>query len=147
SLVIFVSRQNERISMEAATIILIGVILSISSHVFPWYTTALLPWIAILVGPVWARWAPNGLQGKGIAVAMAWYFVSVTIFGYFFRSTVDWYLYYWFVYDIVIAGLIIASAVGFIRKRYTKAQQITLLREENTRSIYAKNESVRRNQR
>src|SRR5262249_750835 len=66
SLVVLLLRLRERISVEGATLLLIGTFLSISSHVFPWYTTALLPWVAMLVSPLWIR---NRLSGKGIAIA------------------------------------------------------------------------------
>ncbi|HWS84264.1 MAG TPA: glycosyltransferase 87 family protein [Ktedonobacteraceae bacterium] len=48
-LAIWWQRQRERISMEVATLILIGTVFSVSTHVFPWYNTALLPWVALLV--------------------------------------------------------------------------------------------------
>lgn len=104
SLLILVLRLRERISMEAAILVLIGIVFAVSSHIFPWYTTALLPWVAMLVGPVWTR--AGGLSGKGLAVAMAWYFACVSIISYFFER--DWSLYYLLVYDVVLLGLGIA---------------------------------------
>ena len=53
SFIVFVHRWRNRISIEAGTLLLFGVILSISSHVFPWYATTLLLWIPLLVGPFW----------------------------------------------------------------------------------------------
>ncbi len=108
SLIVFLLRARERISMEAATMVLIGVIFAISSRVFPWYTTTLLPWIAMMIGPVWRG---RELSGKGIAVATAWYFTCISLIGYFFAYTVDWQGYYLIVYCVVIAFLAIAAFI------------------------------------
>jgi hypothetical protein len=102
---ILVLRLQDRISMEAAILVLIGTIFVVSSHIFPWYTTTLLPWVAVMAGPVWTR--AGGLNGKGLAVAMAWYFACASIISYFFVR--DWTLYYLFVYDVVLLGLGIAA--------------------------------------
>jgi len=112
SLVVFVLRQRERLSAEVATLVLIGTFLSISSHVFPWYTTALLPWVAMLAAPLWTR---EGLSGKGIAVAAAWYFPCASLLGYFFAYTNDWQVYYALVYGILMAGLGLAAIAGMTR--------------------------------
>jgi len=109
SLVVFVLRQRKLISVEAATLLLVSIFFSISSHVFPWYTTALLLWVVVLVGPLWTN---KGLSGKGLAVAMAWYFACASMLGYFFAYTVNWSVYYALVYDVVIAGLGLAAILG-----------------------------------
>jgi hypothetical protein len=108
SLAVLILRVRERISVEAATLLLIGIFLSISSHVFPWYTTALLPWVVMLVGPLWTR---KGLNGKGIAIAAVWYFTTASLLGYFFNYTFDWSLYYALVYGVVMGGLALAVTV------------------------------------
>jgi hypothetical protein len=122
SLVVFFLRVRERISMEAASIVLIGVIFAISSHVFPWYVTALLPWIAVLFGPVHCG---RKLLGKGIAVATAWYFVCISPIGYFFTYEPGWLWqgYYVTVYCVVVAFLAIAAFTGVI---YLFAQRRTV---------------------
>lgn len=106
SLIVLVQRLRGRISPESATLLLIAIFLSISSHVFPWYTTALLPWVVMLVGPLWK------IDGKGIAIATAWYFTCTSLTSYFFTNTLNWSLYYIFVYGIVIAGLTVAGIVN-----------------------------------
>nr|MDQ2718095.1 hypothetical protein [Chloroflexota bacterium] len=133
-------RLRERISMEAGTLILIGTIFAVSSHIFPWYTTALLPWIALLVQPIWivhirghrdeARgtfWlrAVQTVHSKGLAVAMAWYFTCISTIAYFFDTRPDWSRYYFLVYDVTLAGLLVAAFVGImhIRHRYAKPSQ------------------------
>lgn len=107
SLVVLALRRR-KVGMEATILLLIGTILAISSHVFPWYVAVLLPWIAILIGPMWTH---QRLNGKGLAVFMAWYFTVASLAGYFFRDTLDWHVYYWYVYAVVIAGLGIAFIV------------------------------------
>ena len=67
-----------KVSMEVTTLLMIGAILAISSHVFPWYATAFLPWIAMLIGPLWTR---RRLSGKGLAILMTWYFTTATLSG------------------------------------------------------------------
>ena len=109
SLVVLLLRLFKGISIEAGTMLLIGTFLAISAHVFPWYIPALLPWIAILIGPLWTRRGPSP---QGLAVGIAWYFVCVSLTGYFFSNTLDWHIYYEFVYDVVMAGLGIALVLG-----------------------------------
>ncbi|MBV9232160.1 MAG: DUF2029 domain-containing protein [Chloroflexi bacterium] len=110
-------RWRQRISMEAATLILIGAIFVVSSHIFPWYTTALLPWVVMLVGPVWTR--TEGLSGKGIAIAMAWYFPFISITAYFFNGLPNWIIYYLLAYVVTSLGLIIAALVGWRQTKVT----------------------------
>jgi hypothetical protein len=109
SLAILLLRLFKSISLEGATMVFIGTVFAVSSHVFPWYTTALLPWVAVLVSPLWTH---QGLSAKGLAVAMGWYFPCVSLFGYFFNNTRDWHVYYQFVYAVVMAGLGVALIVG-----------------------------------
>ena len=98
-----------KVSMEVTTLLMIGAILAISSHVFPWYATAFLPWLAMLIGPLWTR---RHLSGKGLAILMAWYFTTASLSGYFFANTRDWHVYYVFVYDAALLGLGVALIVG-----------------------------------
>ncbi|HVB21641.1 MAG TPA: glycosyltransferase family 87 protein [Ktedonobacteraceae bacterium] len=120
SLVVFLLRVRKRISMEAASMVLIGVIFAISSHVFPWYAAALLPWIAVLIVPVHRG---RELIGKGIAVATAWYFVCISPISYFYTRYPGWLWqgYYVTVYCGVVAFLAIAAFTGvmhlFAQKR------------------------------
>ena len=133
-LIVLVLRLRERISMEMATLLLIGTALAISTHVFPWYATALLPWVAVLVGPLWVCKCPSG---KGLAIVLVWYFTCISLLGYFFNNTQDWHVYYALVYDVVMVGLGVAAVIGllhltkrfFIRNtRENKPQQHLLRR-------------------
>ncbi len=109
SFIVLLLRLFKGLSIEAGTILLIGTVLAISSHIFPWYTPALLSWIVVLVGPLWT---PRGPSGKGLAVGIAWYFTCISLTGYFFNNTRDWHIYYEFVYDVVMAGLGAALMLG-----------------------------------
>jgi hypothetical protein len=114
SLIVFILRWRNRISVEAGTLLLFGVILSISSHVFPWYTTILLLWVPVLVGPFWIH---TGLFGRGLAVIAAWYFTTTVLLSYFFNSapgnlSLDWTVYYRLVYVPVIVALGVAAMIG-----------------------------------
>ena len=116
SLGVFLLRLYNRIGREMAVLLLFGVILSISSHVFPWYTTTLLLWVPVLIGPLWKH---KGLVGRGLAVLATWYFTLTSIFGYFFkgvsgRPVPDWTPYYNFVYWPVVIALIVAAIIGIM---------------------------------
>src|SRR2546421_653343 len=115
-LVAIMRRRDWALLATCLTTIILGYIPYLilgHAHVFPWYTPALLPWIAVLLGPLWTRRGPNA---KGLAVGIAWYFVCVSLTGYFFNNTRDWRIYYEFVYDIVMAGLGIALMLGIWRE-------------------------------
>jgi hypothetical protein len=114
-LVVFVLRLRERISMEAATLLLIGTIFSISSYIYPWYVTALLPWVALLIGPLWQP-TPHGriaLSARNGAILSAWYFVcTVDVVYLFLGGTLDWSLYYILIYGVIGALPIISAIAG-----------------------------------
>lgn len=116
SCLVLVMRLFKSISMEAATMVLLGVVLSVSSHVFPWYTVALLPWITVLPARVPFTGTLAGgrlaMVGKWLAVIVAWYFCCISLIGYFFNNTRDWHIYYALVYDVVLVGLGLALFIG-----------------------------------
>jgi len=114
SLVVFLLRLYNRIGIECAVLLLFGVILSISSHVFPWYTTTLLLWVPMLLGPLWQHKRPIG---RGLAIIATWYFTLTSIFGYFFKGVPglpvpDWTPYYNLVYWPVVVALAVAAIIG-----------------------------------
>jgi len=109
SLIVFVMRLRNHIGIEAAVLVLYGVVLSISSHVFPWYTTTLLLWVPVFVDPLWTR---VGLSGRSLAIIAVWYFTVTSLLGYFFNS--DWTLYYRLVYTPVMIALGVAALIGVL---------------------------------
>ena len=123
SLVVFVLRLRNRMSIETAVLLLFGAVLSVSSHVFPWYTTTLLLWIPVLLGPLWTRGRP---VGKGLAIAATWYFTCVSLISYFFNPgpsnpLPDWTGYYWIVYTPVMVVLGVAAIIGIVnRSRFSR---------------------------
>ena len=121
TLLIFFLRIQKRISMEAATLVLIGTIYAVSTHIFPWYTAVLLLFVPLLLGPLWMH---KELHGKGIAIAGVWYFVCTSLTAYFFRSTLDWTLYYVFVYGVTI--LLLFVGIGCMVNNYRSAKERTV---------------------
>lgn len=114
SLAVFVSRLRQRMSMAMAALVLFGAILAISPHVFPWYTTVLLMWIPLLIGPLWTH---RGLIGKALAVGAVWYLISVSILQYYYTSgphhyVPNWTSYYQFAYLPVVIALAVAAIIG-----------------------------------
>ncbi|GAC1397857.1 MAG: hypothetical protein NVSMB49_04450 [Ktedonobacteraceae bacterium] len=112
TLLLFRLRIRERISLELATLIFIGMIYAISTHIFPWYTPALLLFVPLLFGPLWTS---KGMNGKGIAIISVWYFVCTSLTAYFFRSTLDWTLYYIFVYGVTVCMLVVGIISSIMR--------------------------------
>ena len=114
SLTVFTLRKPAPISREAATLVLVSTVLAISPHVFPWYTVGLLPWIAVVAGPLWSSKKPNG---KGIAVAAVWYLNFAVLLSYIpsvalWNTTPLWLVYYATAYGVVLLGLARASLVA-----------------------------------
>ena len=122
SVIVFVLRWRNRISIEAGTLILFGVILSVSSHVFPWYTTILLLWVPVLLVPFRSH---KVLIGQGLAIIAVWYFTTTVLLSYFFNPVQgvpnDWTLYYRLVYWPVMVALCVAALIYVINfMRYQK---------------------------
>ncbi len=130
SLVVFALRMRERISREMASLIIFGVILAISSHVFPWYTPILLLWVPALLTPVWSRHGSGAkggksilkeLSGKGLAIVAAWYFTCASLLSYFpapgaSGPLASWEAYYQFVYKPLVVVLCLAAIIGILNR-------------------------------
>jgi hypothetical protein len=114
-LIIWWLRQQAHISVEAGALVLIGAIFAASSHIFPWYTAALLPWVALHTGSLRTR--TEMLRPARMAVFIAWYFSSASILSYLFGQQNDWSLYYLLAYDFSLAGLGLAVLVAVLQKR------------------------------
>ena len=116
SVIVFALRWRNRIRIEAGTLILFGAILSISSHVFPWYTTTLLLWVPVLLVPFWSN---ARLVAQGLAIIAVWYFTTTALLSYFFNSVpgipTDWTAYYRIVYWPCMVALCIAAIIRMIQ--------------------------------
>ncbi|HEX6480288.1 MAG TPA: glycosyltransferase family 87 protein [Ktedonobacteraceae bacterium] len=115
ALVVFILRLRGRIGTAAATVVLIGTILTCYSHLFPWYAPALLPWIAVLASPLRAH---GKLSGRGLAIASVWYFTFVVILSYMlglraFDTRAAWSLYYEISFGVVLIGIGVAALVAY----------------------------------
>ena len=117
---VLVLRLRERISMDMATLVLIGAVYSVSTHIFPWYIPTLLLFVPLLLNPLWT---PKGLHGKSIIIMAVWYFACIAPIGYFFRNTLDWTLYYAFVYDILVFLLAIGLGCMLYDKRLIRVHR------------------------
>ena len=82
SLGIVFLRLRARISLEAGILVLFGLVFAVSSHVFPWYTTTLLPWIALLL-PANALDLPRPLfTARALTLLALWAFCCASIATY-----------------------------------------------------------------
>ena len=116
ALVVWLLRQSNRMSMEAALLLLIGTVFAVSSHVFSWYVPALLPWVALLIGPLWINKRPSA---KGLAVSTAWYFTAVVPLNYILNKPSGWFIYYATAYWVVVLGLATAAAMRILGAKAT----------------------------
>ncbi len=119
-LVVCTQRLRKRMSEEAALLLLIAVVLMVYAHVFPWYMTALLPWIAILAVPIWRR--EGGVSAKGLAVVMVWYFTCTVVLSYIpglrqYFTVSNWLIYYGVSFGVMVVGLAVAAVIGFMQRR------------------------------
>jgi hypothetical protein len=102
-------RWQERISMEASVILLIGAIFAVSSNLLPWYTVAFLPWIALQIGPLWTK--QGGFNEANLAVIATWYYVCSNVISYYMSQN----LYFSVVNGVTL--FVLAFALGMrIRK-------------------------------
>jgi hypothetical protein len=124
TLIVLMLRLRERISMEAATLLLISTVFVLSSHIFPWYTIVLLPLVAVLIGPIKVF---KKRSGKELAIVITWYILCTIPLSYIssaqtIRDTPDWFMENVVIYFvnnfgtgssvIVIGGLILAAIIG-----------------------------------
>lgn len=99
--------RRRHIGTEAAILLLLTTVLIVYANVFPWYTTVLLPWIALLIEPLWGA---KGLNVRGIIIALVWYFTFVVIASYIpglrpYNKTVNWLIYYGISFGVMLIGL------------------------------------------
>ncbi|GCF10264.1 glycosyltransferase 87 family protein [Dictyobacter arantiisoli] len=121
ALFVWLRRLQGRLSMEVGILIILGAIFLISTHIFPWYTSAFLPWVALLIGSPWSRRA--GWQSRELSAILVWYFVCFSILSYPLGSQRNWTLYYRVVYDVVLGGLV----VTFVLRKISQRRGFTLL--------------------
>jgi hypothetical protein len=109
-------RQYERISMEEAMLVLIGLVFLVSTHIFPWYTTALLPWVALLIGPpLSARFT---WHGRALVALFTWYFICLSIVSYLAQLLNWWNWYYGIVYDVTLLGLVCVFVMSRLHRKW-----------------------------
>jgi hypothetical protein len=105
---VFVLRQIDAIRLEAGVLLLLGMVLAVSSHVFPWYVPTLLPWMVLLLpGPGHSVPGPL-LVARLLALAAVWLFVFTCLLGY----GGQWSTYDLLAYDSLIAALFLAAMIA-----------------------------------
>lgn len=103
-------RWRHHIAGETAALLLISALFAVSAHIFPWYTTVLIPLAALLLT------CSESKLGLGRPIAFwAWYFACTTPLAYFFMYERDWTLYYALVYWPPLLGLTLATALSLYR--------------------------------
>ena len=101
---ILMARAYGRMSIEAGTLILFSLVLSVSSHVFPWYVTTLLPWIVLLL-PQRGSVYRGALIARVLALGALWTFTFISVLGYL----VGWPVYYLLADNLLAFELVIAG--------------------------------------
>jgi len=101
---ILIARARERMSVEAGTLLLFGLVLAVSSHVFPWYVTTLLPWIVLLL-PQRASVSRSALVARWLSLGALWLFTFISVLGYL----VDWPTYYLLADNLLAFELLVAG--------------------------------------
>jgi hypothetical protein len=110
-------RWRQRLSREAASLLLISALFVVSAHIFPWYTTVLVPLAATLLNFPEQKKDGSGPRLIGPAALWAWYFACATPLAYFFMYARDWTLYYALVYWPPLLGLAQATLASLCRPR------------------------------
>ena len=101
-LLVVVQHERGRLSMEMAAMILIGSFMAASAFLCPWYAPAFLPWLALLIGPVWDA---RGFHVAKFALVFVWYFTFAVIFCYVLGLFITkWLLYFGATTGIVLLG-------------------------------------------
>jgi len=145
ALIVWLLWRRERITMEVAILLLIGIVFACSSHIFPWYTPVLLPWIIPAVGwgsevgaglvPALSGQAPGphhssssplaptrgSLEAatKAIAFVSLWYFPCISVISYFWAASTNWDNYYVIAYETMIGGLGVVALLGLYSKHFS----------------------------
>jgi hypothetical protein len=109
------ARRRGRISVELAILLLVGTGFAISSHVFPWYVPALLPWIALSMRSVLPdRWS----VATGVVAAIAWYVACTALLSYtnivLRVKTAPWWSTFFYVGRGFVVMLAVAAAILLI---------------------------------
>ena len=125
SLAILLARAHERMSIEAGTLVLFSLVLAVSSHVYPWYVTTLLPWVVLLL-PVRVAGSRSLFLARVLVLGALWLFTFTSVMSY----RPDWPAYYLLVYgsltvELLAAGLLALSPfwLFFARKGWVYVKQ------------------------
>jgi len=121
-LFVIVQRIRGHLSIEMGLLLLTWVILVDYAHIFPWYATALLPWIAMCIVPVWSA---KGFSTRGFGILCIWYFTFTCVLSYFpvkqYATQTNWLYYFGATFGVILIGLLIAASLYLLRitRRHT----------------------------
>lgn len=109
-LFVVVQRIRGRLSIEMGVLLLTWVILVDYAHIFPWYATALLPWIALCIVPLWNS---KGFSTRGLGILLIWYFTFTCVLSYFpvkqYATQTNWLYYFGATFGVILLGLTFAT--------------------------------------
>lgn len=108
--IVVIQYWRKRMSIEMAVLILIGSFMATTAYLFPWYVTAFIPWLALLIKPIRNM---GKFQPGAFALAMIWYFTFIVFISYFlglpqYNTPTNWLLYRATTFGIVFIGWAIA---------------------------------------
>lgn len=129
SLVIFLLRQRERISLEASILLLFGAVLAVSSHIFGWYLPMLLPWIALLLPTRGMNLARPLLLARWLSLFAPWAFTCISLIGY---AQIDQSVYNLATYDLLVIELLLTVLVASGYVLYSSRQKGTFFAKRST---------------
>ena len=107
SFAIIIARSRGRMSLEAGALLLFSLVLSVSSHVFPWYVTTLLPWIVLLL-TLRGSLSRSQLIARVLVLGALWTFTFISVLGY----VIDWPTYYLLADNFLALELLLAALLA-----------------------------------
>ncbi len=129
SLVIFILRQYEQISLEASILLLFGLVLAVSSHIFSWYMPTLFPWIVLSFPARDMRLAWPLLVARWFSLLALWGFACVTVIGY---TPIEQSVYNLATYDPLLIALLLTALLAMGYMLYSLWQKGTFFAKRST---------------
>ena len=106
-LFVIMQRIRGQLRIEMGLLLLTWVILLDYAHIFPWYATALLPWIAMCIVPLWSA---KGFSTRSLGIVCIWYFTFTCVLSYFpvkqYATQTNWLYYFGATFGVILLGLL-----------------------------------------
>ena len=111
-LFVIVQRIRGQLRIEMGLLLLTWVILLDYAHIFPWYATALLPWIAMCIVPLWSA---KGISSRSLGILCIWYFTFTCVLSYFpvkqYATETNWLYYFGATFGVILLGLLCTASI------------------------------------